>query len=27
MQYLPFYDADAVDVLQGFESSVYSELR
>jgi CubicO group peptidase (beta-lactamase class C family) len=27
MQYLPFYDADAVDVLQGFEASVYSELR
>jgi len=27
MQYLPFYDADAIEVLQGFEASVYSELR
>lgn len=27
MQYLPFYDADAVEVLQGFEARVYSELR
>ena len=27
MQYLPFYDAGAIEVLQGFEASVYSELR
>ena len=27
MQYLPFYDADAIEILQGFEALVYSELR
>jgi CubicO group peptidase (beta-lactamase class C family) len=27
MQYLPFYDSDAIGLLQGFEASVYSELR
>jgi CubicO group peptidase (beta-lactamase class C family) len=27
MQYLPFYDPAAIDVLQGFEARVYSELR
>ncbi|HTQ99420.1 MAG TPA: serine hydrolase domain-containing protein [Candidatus Acidoferrum sp.] len=27
MQYLPFYDKDAIDVLQGFESRVYSNLK
>ena len=27
MQYLPFYDPDAIEVLQGFESRVYSALR
>lgn len=27
MQYLPFYDADAIEVLQGFEQRVYSGLQ
>ena len=27
MQYLPFYDPDAIEVLLGFEEAVYSELR
>ena len=27
MQYLPFYDADAIELLQEFEARVYSELR
>lgn len=27
MQYLPFYDADAIELLQQFEARVYSELR
>jgi len=27
MQYLPFYDPDAIAVLQGFEARVYSALR
>jgi methyl acetate hydrolase len=27
MQYLPFYDSDAIEVLQGFEARVYSALR
>lgn len=27
MQYLPFYDADAIEVLQGFEQRIYSNLR
>jgi CubicO group peptidase (beta-lactamase class C family) len=27
MQYLPFYDADAIEVLQGFEQRIYSNLQ
>ena len=27
MQYLPFYDTDAIKVLQGFESRVYQSLN
>ena len=27
MQYLPFYDDEAIEVLQGFERRVYSGLR
>jgi methyl acetate hydrolase len=27
MQYLPFYDADAIKVLQGFEQRIYSNLQ
>ncbi|HEY5665651.1 MAG TPA: serine hydrolase domain-containing protein [Gammaproteobacteria bacterium] len=27
MQYLPFYDADAIELLQAFEARIYSELR
>ncbi|MCP5146071.1 MAG: beta-lactamase family protein [Gammaproteobacteria bacterium] len=27
MQYLPFYDAAAIEVLQGFERRIYSDLR
>ncbi len=27
MQYLPFYDKDAIEVLQGFERRIYSNLR
>jgi methyl acetate hydrolase len=27
MQYLPFYDADAIEVLQGFEQRIYANLQ
>jgi CubicO group peptidase (beta-lactamase class C family) len=27
MQYLPFYDAEAIDVLNGFEKRLYEGLR
>ncbi len=27
LQYLPFYDADAIELLQAFEARVYSGLR
>jgi CubicO group peptidase (beta-lactamase class C family) len=27
MQYLPFYDADAIEVLQGFEQRIYGNLQ
>jgi methyl acetate hydrolase len=27
MQYLPFYDKSAIDVLQGFEQSIYGNLQ
>ena len=27
MQFLPFYDAKAIEVLQGFESRVYRSLN
>jgi methyl acetate hydrolase len=27
MQYLPFYDKDAIEVLQGFEKRIYSNLQ